>query len=106
MKSYQDKELVAKIDAYLAEHRDEIVEDLKKLVSQKSVRQDPTADCPFGDDVRKGLELGKAMAIDHGFEAEIYDGNMYALARSGEGDKTIGLFAHLDVVPEGNGWMG
>ena len=106
MKSYQDKELVAKIDAYLAEHRDEIVEDLKKLVSQKSVRQDPTADCPFGDDVRKVLELGKAMAIDHGFEAEIYDGNMYALARSGEGDKTIGLFSHLDVVPEGNGWMG
>ncbi len=106
MKSYQDKELVAKIDAYLAEHRDAIVEDLKTLVAQKSVRSEPVADCPFGEDVRKVLDLGKKVAEAHGFEAEVYDNHMYALARWGKGDKTIGLFSHLDVVPEGNGWMG
>ena len=102
---YEDKAFVDKLDRYLEEHKDQIVEDLKDLVRHKSVRQAPTENCMFGDDTYKCLLFGRELAQKRGFAAELYDGNKYVLADWGEGDRTIGFFSHLDVVPEGDGWM-
>ena len=105
-KIYEDQALLGKIDDFLDQHRAEIVEDLKRLASQKSVSAPATDRCPFGDDVYRCLSLGVEMAREKGFAADLYDGNRYALADFGEGDKLLGIFAHLDVVPEGGGWIG
>ena len=104
-KIYEDKNFVEKLDRYLEEHKDQIVEDLKALVRHKSVRQAPTENCMFGDDTYKCLKFAKGWAEERGFKADLYDENKYVLADFGEGDKTIGFFSHLDVVPEGDGWM-
>ena len=106
MKIYEDKALIERIDRYLAEHKGQIVEDLKRIARQKSVGAPATANCPFGDDVYRCLQLGVELARERGFQADLYDGNRYALADYGEGDKLFGIFAHLDVVPEGSGWLG
>ena len=103
---YEDKEFVAKLDAWIEEKRDDIVSDLKRLVAQKSLRMDPIPECMFGPDVLKALELGKSIAEERGFKAELCDDNKYVLAHYGDGDKLISFLSHLDVVPEGNGWIG
>ena len=45
-----------------------------------------------------------ALCSRMGFEAQINHDGSYALMHHGEGKKSIGIFGHLDVVPEGNDW--
>ena len=105
-KIYEDKAFVEKLDRWIESKRADIVGDLKKLVAQKSLRTDPIPECMFGEDTYKCLQLGKSIAEERGFKAEFCDDNKYVLAHYGEGDKLISFLSHLDVVPEGNGWLG
>ena len=104
-KLYEDRALVNKIDRYVREHERELVEDLKNLVRIKSVREAAEPGAPFGAGVRRALTAAAELAASKGFAVETYK-DMYALAHGGEGETEIGLFAHVDVVPEGNGWLG
>ena len=104
-KLYEDKAFVEKIYQYVKDHERELVEDLKSLVRIKSVREEAEAGAPFGKGVRRALQAAADLAASKGFEVEMHK-DMYALAHGGEGDTEIGLFAHVDVVPEGNGWLG
>ncbi|MEG1686540.1 MAG: Sapep family Mn(2+)-dependent dipeptidase [Angelakisella sp.] len=94
----------AAIDRYLAEHRAAIVEDLKTLVSIPSVSGHAEGAFPFGKGCAAVLDAALAMAEKKGLQVSNH-GYYYGLAECGEGDKTIGIFSHLDVVPEGNGWV-
>lgn len=98
------KELQEKVEAYAARCREGVVEDLKTLVRVPSVSRYQTDGMPFGKECAKVLDKALALAEGHGLETQNC-GYWYGLARYGEGDKTIGLFAHLDVVPEGNNWI-
>lgn len=100
-----NKEIAAKIDLYLAENRDRIVEDLKVLVRVPSVSISTEGVHPFGDGCAKVLDTAIDMAKGKGFKASNHS-YYYGLAEYGSGDKTIGMFSHLDVVPEGSGWTG
>jgi succinyl-diaminopimelate desuccinylase len=40
-----------------------------------------------------------------GFDAKIYHESGYSLIGFGEGEKTIGIFTHSDVVPVGDDWL-
>ena len=58
---------------------------------------------PFGDKVDEALKSTLALAEKLGFQVKNVDG--YAgHAEFGEGDETMGILGHLDVVPEGSGW--
>ena len=92
-----------KIDARLAELRDEQIADLKAWISIPSVQSAPVDGKPFGENVAKALDLALDTARKYGFETRNID--YYAGDISmGSGEQTLGMLAHLDVVPAGEGW--
>ncbi|MBR4769874.1 MAG: M20/M25/M40 family metallo-hydrolase, partial [Clostridia bacterium] len=99
-----DKETAARVRAYLAEHRDEMVRDLMRLIRVPSIRSAAEPGAPFGEACLKGLNEAIALFRENGFDARASEGNLYGVATWGEGERTVGLFGHTDVVPVGDGW--
>lgn len=99
-----DKSLLPRIESYLEQHRQAMVEDLKALVTIPSVSQPREGNHPFGAGCAKALDKALALAEARGLAATNHS-YYYGTANWGKGDKTIGIFAHLDVVPEGNDWI-
>ena len=98
------KEMESRIDKFIEENRQNIVNDIAKLVNIKSVSthsDDPNS--PFGEGCHKVLDKALEMCEAMGFKTRNYD--YYAgSAVFGSGDKEIAILGHLDVVPEGEGW--
>ena len=99
-----DKQTAARVRDYLALHRDEIARDLKRLIRVPSIRSDALPGAPFGRACLDGLNEAIALFRENGFEAHASEGNYYGVAAYGEGEHTVGLFGHTDVVPVGDGW--
>lgn len=93
----------AKIDARVLELKDELIRDIQKWVSIPSVSSGSDGDKPFGPVVAQMLDTALETARDYGFETRNID--YYAGDISmGSGEQTLGMLAHLDVVPAGEGW--
>ena len=93
-----------KLDSLVASYRDELIENIRKWVSVPSI-QGPAAgeNAPFGMEVRRMLDMALEDGRRFGFEVRDIDG--YAGDISfGDGPETMGMLAHLDVVPLGDGW--
>ena len=76
---------------------------MQEIVRIPSVEGPALPGKPFGRESgrspRKTLELAESL----GFRVKNVDG--YAgHAEFGEGEETMGILGHLDVVPEGSGW--
>lgn len=80
-----------------------ILDDLGEIVAIPSVYGTPTADAPYGVECKRALEWFVDKARSYGLKAENMD-NYCAYAEVGEGKECVGILAHLDVVPAGNGW--
>lgn len=94
-----------KMNAIIETLHDEMIETLKKWVKIPSLKAEATLGAPFGAEVRKMLDMAMADCERLGFKTEEFDGYI-AHADLGEGDDAdaLGILAHLDVVPEGDGW--
>ena len=92
-------EIIKKMDAYLADHEDEILDVILDLVKYPSIKDEPCDGAPFGKNSRECLERAVEVMNEHGFCANVSKDGSYGLAVYGKGEKTIGLFAHTDVVP-------
>ena len=99
-----DEQTARRVRAYLDLHRDEIARDLKRLIRVPSIRSDALPDAPFGRACLDGLNEAIALFRENGFAARASEGNRYGIAEYGEGEHTVGLFGHTDVVPVGDGW--
>ncbi|MBQ2865068.1 MAG: Sapep family Mn(2+)-dependent dipeptidase [Clostridia bacterium] len=99
-----DKLLEQKVDQFLKENRDNIVNDLIKMSSVPAVRGEAGPGAPFGKDVARALQVCADVARDMGLETTLYSDSGYAVSTMGEGEKCIGFFGHADVVPAGDGW--
>ena len=92
-----------KIDSLVAAYKDELIADMKAWISIPSVQAEPLPGKPFGENVAKALDLALDTARKYGFETRNID--YYAGDISlGSGEQTLGMLAHLDVVPAGEGW--
>ncbi len=89
------------IKQFVEENFENIKADLKKLVSFNSVYSDDAK--PFGSENRKVLDCALQLMEEKGLRTENVD--YYAgYGEIGEGEKLIGILAHLDIVPAGTGW--
>lgn len=81
------------------------IRDLQALVRIPSVsRGEPKAGAPLGENVKKALDFTLNLARRLGFE-KVWDLDGYCgIIEYGEGEECLGIMAHLDVVPEGEGW--
>ncbi len=76
---------------------------LKSLIRIPSVKAAPEGKLPFGAPMQQALDTALTLARELGFQTKDLDG--YAgIIDSGEGEETLGILAHLDVVPAGMGW--
>ena len=91
--------------AEVEKRREDLLADLFSLLEINSERDDSQADKehPFGPGPVKALEHFLAMAQKDGYKTRNID-NYVGDFEFGQGDETLGIFAHLDVVPAGSGW--
>ncbi len=86
---------------YIEDNYENMLNDLKRLVKYNSVLCDDEK--PFGLQNRKVLEEAISLMNEKGFNTKNVD--YYACyGEVGQGDKTIGVVCHLDIVPAGEGW--
>ena len=85
------------------EYKDEVVKEIQNAVRVKSVKEAPLPRMPFREGPAKALDHFMDLAKKLGFKAEKF--NNYAMhIDMGEGKETLGILAHVDVVPEGDNW--
>ncbi len=82
------------VSTFLETHRMEMVEELARLVKIPSVDIEGCA---------KMLLAGKTLFEKAGLRT--VSRPKYIFGEYGEGEKSIGIFAHGDVVPPGEGWL-
>lgn len=99
-------EALEKCRAWLNAHENEMIEDLKAFVACRSVsRADLAAPgAPFGPENAEMLNRILWRAARFGFETKNGNG-YYGTVTLGKGDDAVGIIAHADVVPEGEGWI-
>lgn len=84
--------------------RDELIKSTKELISIKSVKEESKEGYPFGEGPAKALEYSLNLCNELGFKTVNLD-NYIGYAEYGQGEEYIGVLGHLDVVPEGDGWI-
>lgn len=92
------------IDAFIAENRSALLQDLKTLVDIPSVEAPAEDGAPFGPGAAKALAAVLDMARRMGLDAHDVDGYFGFADLAGASATQIAAISHIDVVPEGNGW--
>ena len=92
-----------KIRSAFEKYRDEMFEDLAAVVAIDSSGGEPKPDAPFGEGPAEALNTFLKIAERMGFETDNVD-NYAGAVSLGSGEETVGVLAHLDVVPAGKGW--
>ncbi len=82
---------------------EQMIAALGRLVQYNSVEGEPLPGKPFGEGPAACLKEALQIAEEMGFETANME-NYCGYAQMGSGEEIIGLCAHLDVVPAGEGW--
>lgn len=87
------------------EYENQMIDDLKGLLSIESVRDDSKAskDAPVGPDQDKLLDYMYELAERDGFSTHDVD-HIAGRIEAGQGEDVLGILCHVDVVPAGDGW--
>ena len=96
----KEKELLAK---YFADHRDEMVEDVCRMVRVDSVKGAPQPGMPYGPGPAAALDAMAALAESYGFAVQDHDHRLITVDLNDQ-PRALDMVAHLDVVPVGEGW--
>lgn len=93
-----------KIHAYLDAHKQDMFDDLAAQIRIPSAKTDPAPNAPFGQGSVDALEDFLKRADRLGFATKNVD-NYMGCVDMGDPENCFGILAHLDVVPEGQGWI-
>lgn len=98
--------MLDRIDKWLNEHKQQIVDELCAWVRIRSVSDASEAQPgqPYGPGCAQMLEYALASAREKGFETENHAGYCGSVYYGPLSADELGIAAHLDVVPEGNDW--
>lgn len=98
--------LQQKIRQWIEAHKEEFITEIQGFARIPSVsRADLAAPgAPFGPDCRKVLDYALERGKHYDFDVQDLDGCAAAITL-GDGDNALGVVAHLDVVPVGDGWV-
>ena len=92
------------VKEWVLSQRENMLDTAMELMKIRSVSEPGTREHPYGEGcamvLDKALEIGKQM----GFETENHDYCCGSILMPGRTGQEIGIFVHLDVVHEGNGW--
>lgn len=95
----------AKLNAIIESMHDEMIDTLQKWIRVPSVKGEAAPGAPFGKEVRSMLDMALADCEQMGFKTQNFDGYIaHADLGKGSDEDALAILAHLDVVPEGDGW--
>lgn len=103
--NFCNEENIKKIDKYLEDNKENIINELMELVKIPSVQGEASEGMPFGKACHDILDAATKLYEDNGFKAVAKHEKGYGYATYGDGEKTIGIFAHGDVVPVDDSWI-
>jgi succinyl-diaminopimelate desuccinylase len=103
MKNNMSDEMRRRIDDWFDSRRDDLVRDVCRLVRVESVRGEATPGKPYGEGPARALETAADLLRECGFEP-VNHANRVVTADLNAADPVLGILAHLDVVPGGDGW--
>lgn len=89
------------VKQFIEENLESMKKDLASLVSYNSVNSDDAL--PFGKTNQKVLDKAIELMKEKGLSVQNLD-YYCGYGEIGEGEKLIGILAHLDIVPAGDGW--
>ena len=84
--------------------RDSMVDMLKRWVSIPSIKGTPAEGAPFGTEVNRALLTALKDGENLGFATRNIDGYAGDIRMGPLDTNPLGILAHLDVVPAGDGW--
>jgi len=93
----------ARIDKWVDENLENMLSDLKVLVGFRSVEGEALPGKPFGNTVAACLDSALLISKKLGLSGKNLDGYC-GIIDDGNGEETLGILCHLDIVPEGDGW--
>lgn len=85
-------------------HREEFLDDLAELIAIDSSKGQTTASMPYGKGPAMALEKALQIAEKYGLYTENWDNYLGIIQLNDSRERKLDIFAHLDVVPGGNGW--
>ncbi|WP_291563064.1 MULTISPECIES: dipeptidase PepV [unclassified Clostridium] len=92
------------INKRIDEMSNDIINSVKEIVRIRSLEGEAKPGMPFGEEVDKALQCALEVSKKLGFKTVNVDG--YAgYAEYGEGEEYVATLGHIDLVPEGDGWI-
>lgn len=86
---------------FINKYAKDMIDDLGELVKYNSVLNND--ELPFGSENRKVLDTALNLMQAYGLKTKNLD-YYCGYGEVGEGEEVIGILAHLDIVPAGDGW--
>lgn len=99
-----DKKTDALFKEWVKNNQNRILDKWIKLAEIPSIRSEAQNGAPFGINCAEALITAASYFSSEAIRSEVFADDGYALAHFGNGEKTIGLFSHSDVVPVGDDW--
>ena len=94
-----------KIEKYISDNISNIINSLVELVKIPSIVEKGGEEYPCGKNVDDALVKTAEMYSESGFDMKVNHSDCYALYETNNHEKSIGIFAHADVVPVNNDWI-
>lgn len=92
------------ITKWVDAHRDELVEDVKKLVRIQSDRGPAQPGKPYGEGPAAALDAALELANSYGFYTTNYENQVGTVDFLPENDQHLDILSHMDCVPVADGW--
>lgn len=92
-----------RVEEWIRAHQNEIIRDIMRLASIRSVATYDQPPTPYGEGCKRALDEMLKIGTEQGFHTRNYEDQVGCLYLE-EKDPCIGLWGHLDVVPEGDNW--
>lgn len=94
-----------KIGKFIENNTGDMIRTLSELVKIPSVKGEAEPNYPFGREPARALEKFLEIARTMGFTVKNHENYVGTIDLYPEGEPTLGILCHLDVVPVGNtGW--
>lgn len=92
------------VGTWIDEHKDELIAAVRELVAVKSVGEAAQEGAPFGPGPRAALDKFLSIGDRMGFDIGSFEHQVGWADWGDPSSEYVGVLAHVDVVPEGEGW--